>query len=67
MRRVAHVADVHEAIALAVRLRDERKYDWFRGQAKNYPLAPSLARRTEPWRSLAALRPGFTPRPGLKS
>jgi FRG domain-containing protein len=53
MRRVAHVADVHEAIALAVRLRDERKYDWFRGQAKNYPLAPSLARRTEPERQEA--------------
>jgi len=53
MGRIAHVSDVRQAIDLALRKRDAGEYDWFRGQAKNYPLAPSFARRTEPERQRA--------------
>jgi len=36
--------DVEEAVELAARLRDEREYDWFRGQVENYPLRSSYTR-----------------------
>lgn len=48
MGNVARVGDVHQAIALAARLRSSGKYDWFRGQVKNYPLVPSYIRLPEP-------------------
>jgi hypothetical protein len=38
------VADVQEAVELAVRLQDEGRYDWFRGQVRDWPPYPSLLR-----------------------
>ncbi len=47
-RATVHVTSVDEAIALAARLRDLGKAQWFRGQVQNWPkLTPSFYRRSE--------------------
>jgi hypothetical protein len=38
---------IEEAVALAERLREERRYDLFRGQCENWPVVPTLARLNE--------------------
>ncbi len=35
-------SDVEDAVELAMRLRDQGRYDWFRGQVKNYDVFPRL-------------------------
>jgi hypothetical protein len=38
---------IEEAVALAERLREEGRYDLFRGQRENWPVVPTLARLNE--------------------
>jgi len=42
-----HVANVDEAIALATEFKQAGRYDWFRGQTRNFPVVASFYRRDE--------------------
>jgi FRG domain len=44
MAEIFRASDVRDAVMLATRLLEEERYDWFRGQVKNYRLLASLHR-----------------------
>ena len=50
------VRDVEEAVSLCARLKQDGKYDWFRGQRRNWPLQSSFARLDETQREEALQR-----------
>ncbi len=45
-----------EAVELATKFQQSGRYDWFRGQSQNWPVVPSLARRTGDERERAIKR-----------
>jgi hypothetical protein len=53
---VMNVRNVDEAVSLCTRLKQEGKYDWFRGQRQNWPLQSSFCRLDEIQQSEAVQR-----------
>jgi hypothetical protein len=53
---ITKVRDVKEAVALCARLKQDGKYDWFRGQRMDWPLQSSFARLDETQREEALQR-----------
>ena len=47
LEKEIHVSSLEEAIELANQFKKERYFDWFRGQAKNWPLSTSFARKSK--------------------
>jgi hypothetical protein len=52
------VRDVNEALEIALRLKAEGKYDWFRGQLQDWTVCPTFLRLTEEQRQEALHRLG---------
>jgi hypothetical protein len=44
-RQTYEVKNIEEAVELAEKFKSEGRYDWFRGQKKDWPLCPTAARR----------------------
>ena len=53
---ITKVRDVNEAVSLCARLKEAGKYDWFRGQRRNWPLQSSFTRLDETQRQEALRR-----------
>ncbi len=58
MADVIRASDVREAVSIAMRLREEGRYDWFRGQVRNYPVVASLHRLPEAGKEAAIEKVG---------
>lgn len=51
--------DVYEAVGLARELQQAGRYNWFRGQSRNWPLCSSLNRVDEESLAVVCSRPEF--------
>ncbi len=65
-------SDVNEALEIAVRMKEQGKYDWFRGQLENWPVCPTglrliEAKREEALDKLGRFEHWIRGTPGLES
>ncbi|MFY0575227.1 FRG domain-containing protein [Cystobacter fuscus] len=70
--KTVEVSNVHEAVALAEKWKSEGRYDWFRGQRRNWPLKSSIARldadgRARARKQLGRFRHWVANTPGLEA